>query len=143
MKILLAIDGSQFGEIATQAITSQFHPQDTDVLVLQVVEPLHLMTDAELLVPELTARALEHARYSTTTAVQKLQSAGFKAEPRVVENEVRSAILDIAEHWHADLIVLGSHGRTGIARFLLGSIAESVARHAHCSVYIARRASEL
>jgi len=43
-----------------------------------------------------------------------------------------------AESWGADFIVLGSHNRTGIARALLGSVAERVARHAHCSVLVAR-----
>jgi nucleotide-binding universal stress UspA family protein len=44
----------------------------------------------------------------------------------------------MADEWKADLIVLGSHGKHGIEKFLLGSVAESVARHAKCSVMIVR-----
>jgi nucleotide-binding universal stress UspA family protein len=58
-----------------------------------------------------------------------------------VENEVRTAILAVAEDYSADLIVLGSHGEKGLRKFLLGSVAEYVARHAHCSVLVVRRPS--
>ena len=54
-----------------------------------------------------------------------------KADPR-------AAIVDYAANWKADLIVLGSHGRKGLDRFLIGSVAEFVARHAFCSVQIVR-----
>jgi nucleotide-binding universal stress UspA family protein len=47
-------------------------------------------------------------------------------------------IVDRAAEWHADLIVLGSHGRHGLDRFLIGSVSEYVARHAPCSVEIVR-----
>lgn len=50
----------------------------------------------------------------------------------------KSKILEAAEAWHADLIVLGSHGRKGLGRFLIGGISNTVARHAHCSAEIVR-----
>jgi len=50
------------------------------------------------------------------------------------EGEPRTEILDKAKAWGADLIVLGSHGRQGWNRLLMGRVAESVALHAHCSV---------
>ena len=53
--------------------------------------------------------------------------------------EPRAFILDEAKAWGADLIVLGSHGRHGWDRLLMGSVAESVALHAHCSVEVIRR----
>jgi nucleotide-binding universal stress UspA family protein len=54
------------------------------------------------------------------------------------EGEPRTEILDKAKAWGADLIVLGSHGRQGWDRLLMGSVAESVALHAHCSVQVVR-----
>ena len=69
---------------------------------------------------------------------QALRSAGLKTETAVANGEVRETIVDRAVQWGADLIVLGSHGRRGASRFLLGSVAESVARHAPCSVKIVR-----
>jgi nucleotide-binding universal stress UspA family protein len=50
--------------------------------------------------------------------------------------------LDEAEKWEADLIVVGSHGYQGFKRFLLGSVAQAIASHAHCSVEIARQRQE-
>ncbi|MGA7647033.1 MAG: universal stress protein, partial [Terriglobales bacterium] len=55
------------------------------------------------------------------------------------EGDPRGSILDEAKAWGADLIVLGSHGRHGWDRLLMGSVAESVAMHAHCSVEVIRR----
>lgn len=49
-----------------------------------------------------------------------------------------SAICKISKETHASLIVVGSHGRTGVLRQLLGSVAESVVRHAPCSVFVVR-----
>jgi nucleotide-binding universal stress UspA family protein len=68
----------------------------------------------------------------------QLRGAGFKAETAVEVGDVRERILDSASEWRADLIVLGSHGKRGLQRFLLGSVAEFVARHARCSVHIIR-----
>jgi nucleotide-binding universal stress UspA family protein len=78
------------------------------------------------------------AKKDTDRAVARLRAAGFKADSRVVESDVRNGILDTAAEWQPDLIVLGSHGRKGVARFLLGSVADAVARHAKCSVLIVR-----
>lgn len=52
-------------------------------------------------------------------------------------------ILDEATHWGADLIVVGSHGRRGVDRFLLGSVSEAVALHAACSVEVIRKRNSL
>jgi nucleotide-binding universal stress UspA family protein len=82
----------------------------------------------------------QNAQQTVDRAAAALKAAGFNAKGRVVEAETRSGILDLASEWHADLIVLGSHGRKGLQRFMLGSVAESVARGAYCSVLIVRAA---
>jgi nucleotide-binding universal stress UspA family protein len=68
----------------------------------------------------------------------ELRGGGFKVDAAVEVGDIRERIIDAAEEWGADLIVVGSHGRSGIPRFLLGSVAEFVARHAECSVEIVR-----
>lgn len=144
MKILLAVDGSKFSEAAAQALASQIRPQDADVLILQVVKPMFYSTPPQMsrgYAPELAERRKERmaeAEASVSGAAQVLRTAGFKVSTRVGEGEVRSGILDVASEWGAGLIVLGSHGRTGLPRMLLGSVAEAVARHAPCSTLIVR-----
>lgn len=144
MKILVAIDGSKFSEAAARAVTSQLRTQDAEVLVLQVVEPLFVSVPPQMApgyAPESAARLQEQlklAKDSVARTAEALRGAGFKVDSRVVENEVRTAILEVADEYHADLIVLGSHGLKGLRKFLLGSVAEFVARHARCSVLIVR-----
>jgi nucleotide-binding universal stress UspA family protein len=74
-------------------------------------------------------------------AAAKLREAKFEVSTELVEGDPKSKILDAAKEWHADMIVLGSHGRSGISRFLLGSVSQDVVRHAHCSVEIIRSAA--
>jgi nucleotide-binding universal stress UspA family protein len=71
-------------------------------------------------------------------SAKELRSAGFKVDTTVEVGDIRARIIDSAAEWGADLIVVGSHGQSGIQRFLLGSVAEFVARHAKCSVEIVR-----
>ena len=144
MKVLLAIDGSEFSESASRMLAAQLSAPKIEVLVMQAVEPLVFSNPPQMAAgytPEMGVRLQEQikqAKDTTERAAQVLRAAGFKASVRVVENEIRTAILDVAAEWHADLIVLGSHGKKGFRKFLLGSVAEYVARHASCSVLIVR-----
>jgi nucleotide-binding universal stress UspA family protein len=148
MKILLAIDGSKYSEAAAQNLISAFRAQSAEVLVLQVVEPLVFSAPPQMAqgyAPEMAVRLqdqLKQAKESVLRTVETVRKAGFKVDSRVLEREVRTGILDVAAEWRADLIVLGSHGEKGLRKFLLGSVAEFVARHAHCSVLVVRTASE-
>jgi nucleotide-binding universal stress UspA family protein len=147
MKTLLAVDGSSFSRTACELVASHMRPQDSEILVLQVVEPFVYSTPPQMTpgyAPEMAERlqdALKQAERSVAQAAQTLHAAGFSAQTRVVEAEVRTGILDVAAEWQADLIILGSHGRKGLERFMLGSVAESIARHARCSVLIVRTPS--
>jgi len=144
VKVLLATDGSRFTEVATQTMISLFRAQDSEVLVLQIVEPPVFSTPPQMAAgyaPEMEEQLqslFKDARESVARTAEALRTAGFKADSRVVEAEIRSGILDAAAEWGADLIVLGSHGEKGLRKFLLGSVSDSVARHATCSVFIVR-----
>jgi nucleotide-binding universal stress UspA family protein len=146
MKILLAVDGSKYSEATVQALISKIRKEDTDVLVLQVVEPRIFSTPPQMApgyepeLAEIMKEQFQNAQQTVDRSAAALKTAGFKARGRVIEAEPRSGILDLASEWHADLIVLGSHGRKGLQRFMLGSVAESVARGAYCSVLIVRAA---
>lgn len=136
MKVLLATDGSKFSEAAIQAIISQCQPQGTEVKVLNVV-------DLPLLIPPLYAaefrdESMKQGEELVRQAEQPLAKAGYKVQTEVEEGDPKSKIVEDAALWNADLIVLGSHGRTGLDRFLMGSVSDAVVRHASCSVQIVR-----
>jgi nucleotide-binding universal stress UspA family protein len=78
---------------------------------------------------------------AVSRAEQVLASAGLEASGEVLSGNPREIILNDAKKWNADLIVVGSHGRRGFKRFLLGSVSEAVAMNAHCSVVVVRRAA--
>lgn len=140
MKVLLAIDDSKFSEAAAKSLAEQFRPPDTEVRVLHVVEPIAISEPPQMspgYYPELEDR-LPHAREIVDRAGKTLSSAGFRVTTSVATGDARSIILQEAAEWHADLIVMGSHGRKGLERFFLGSVSEAVARYAHCSVQIVR-----
>jgi nucleotide-binding universal stress UspA family protein len=134
VNILLAMDGSMYSQAASRALAAQVRPQGATVLVVHVIEPSTFWEqDAGLRERSQQAQAL------LNKAVHELDVVGFTGvTTRVIEAETRTGILEVATQWHADLIVLGSHGRKGLEKLMLGSVAESVSRHASCSVLIVR-----
>jgi len=144
MKILVAIDDSRFSEAALRMLLAQNHPRKTTVRVLHVVEPLETPYYPELTTPYPTSLAdinkgrKKRGRELVQRTVKKLSAAGFKADGVLRLGHVRTVVVDVANKWSADLIVLGSHGRKGLKRILLGSVSDYVARHARCSVEIVR-----
>lgn len=134
MKILLAIDGSKFSEAATQALIDQFRPQDNEVMVLSVVEQRACFGYPV----GITDEQMNEANELVKQASQKLRTAGFHVESAVCTGDARTMILDSASEWHANLIVLGSHGHSGVGRLLLGSVSEAIVHHAPCSVKVVR-----
>jgi nucleotide-binding universal stress UspA family protein len=140
MRILMAIDESKSSGDLLRAMVAQFRPKTTEVLVLHVLQPISPAPPpqmAESYAPELEDQK-RPAHALVDRIANELRSAGFKVEAAVEVGDIREKIIDAAELWRADLIVVGSHGKRGIQRFLLGSVAESVARHAHGSVQIVR-----
>jgi nucleotide-binding universal stress UspA family protein len=152
MKILLAVDDSDFSRAAADAVIKAFSRADAAVHVLHVVDPLKLApsfvgTGVGPSVPADFAGVIEEwldqAEILVSQTAKVLASAGFHVSTSVLEGDAKSQILDFAEKWQPNLIVVGSHGRTGIGRFLLGSVSEAIARHARCSVQIVRRSAPL
>jgi nucleotide-binding universal stress UspA family protein len=139
MKILMAIDDSKFSTEVLRATITQFRTESTEVRVLHVLQPVAPAPPqmAQGYAPELEVQK-KPAQELVERIAQELRSAGFKVNTGVEIGDIRETIIDSAADWGADLIVVGSHGQRGIQRFLLGSVAEFVARHARCSVEIVR-----
>lgn len=151
MKILLATDGSECSILAARSIAVRPWPEGT-VFKVMSVEELVVVLDGQVagytlfpiypasLLEELTTQARDRASSGKEAAKKVLCRAGLNVQndQAMPLGEPRTAILDAAKTWGADLIVLGSHGRRGLDRFLLGSVSEAVATHAHCSVEVIR-----
>jgi nucleotide-binding universal stress UspA family protein len=147
MKILLAVDDSEYSEAAVEAIASRPWPHGSTVRLLSAVEPVvppaaELWYDAAGSLERLRQEITKHHEELTARVAERLQPTGLTVETVVRAGDPRSVIVDEAKEWSADLIVVGSHGRTGIARLLLGSVAHSVVSHAPCSVEVVRKKAE-
>jgi nucleotide-binding universal stress UspA family protein len=143
MKILLPIDDSPFSTLAIQTVLKQAQPKETDVLVLHVLDVLATLSMYDSYGPAINIEKIEQERESRAQelvkeAAEPIRNAGFSVTTRVERGEPKRSIVEIATEWGAELIVLGSHGRKGVDRFLLGGVSEAVVRHAHCSVLIVR-----
>ncbi len=93
---------------------------------------------------KLLERSVEEAREAVAEALTILNEFRLKAAGSMPEavHGPKLAVLDEAKKWGAHLIVVGSHGRRGLERLLLGSVSEAVAMHAHCSVDVIRLRQE-
>ncbi|MBZ5506644.1 MAG: universal stress protein [Acidobacteriia bacterium] len=141
-KVLVAIDDTGLSDVVVQSLSAQMQPDQTEVLVLQIVEPLIYSAPPEMAPgyqPEMAARRKERqerAKSSVDSAVDVLSKSGFKATSNVIESEIKEGILDMAAKWGADLIVVTSHARKGVAKFLHRSVAEGIVHKAPCSVLV-------
>jgi len=143
MKYLVAIDDSPFSEAAIRMLAQQGRPKESEVKLLHVIEPVPISAEGMLWGFPVDPAAIlkgqkEAGERLLARAADILRSAGWKVSGTVEEGDPQIRIIDGAAEWKADVIVLGSHGRKGLQRFLLGSVSEGVARHAHCSVEIVR-----
>ncbi len=138
MKILLAVDRSEYSEGAVRALSAQIRTEGTEVAVLHVME-LSLADFESRETFESSRRArLDRAHDLVEGFAQELKEAGYATRAVVEEGDAKEAILNFAERWKPDVIFMGSHGRRAFRRLTLGSVTEAVARHANCSVEIVR-----
>ncbi|HEX8129657.1 MAG TPA: universal stress protein [Pyrinomonadaceae bacterium] len=151
MKILLATDGSPCSEAAIKEVAQRPWPADTQVRVVSIVEtPAPLVADPHLIASSYFEETEKICRRQAEDAV-KLAAAklgsGQSGDPlvstQVLKGSPKRTIVEEAEAWDADLIVVGSHGYRSWERMLLGSVSQAVAAHAKCSVEIVRKKTEV
>lgn len=146
MRIIVGVDGSPYSEAAVEEVLRRPWPDGTSVRVVSAIRLLPIVpptgdfpgVEVAATMPGSVEFRQETERLAAGVA-DRLRAAGFAADSVVQEGDPRDVLVDEAKTWDADLIVIGSHGRTGIARWLLGSVAQSVVGHAPCSVEVVRR----
>lgn len=137
MKILIGVDDSEFSRAAVASVANRPWPENTQVNVVFVVDN---MSDADYARVERNRNQYEIARKAIDNAFETLKKSQtyLRINGEIIEGSAKQALLDEADKWGADLLVVGSHGRRGLNRFLLGSVSQAVALHAKCSVEIVR-----
>jgi nucleotide-binding universal stress UspA family protein len=132
MNVVLGVDGSPSSMKAVEWVADSAGGAARIV----VVAAAHAgMAMADSMIAESEREAAERHVKEATDALAAL---GPKVEGRVVDGDPRQVLVETALAEDADLLVVGSHGRTGLARLLLGSVASHVAAQAPCSVVIVR-----
>ena len=146
MKILLAVDGSTCSDAAVEAVAKRPWPEKSELKVINVAEPPILMGMEPWIASPQYFGTLERSIRETAlrvleTAVAKLKTSKFNSlqvSSQMIQGSPAQMIVEEAERWGADLIVMGSRGLGAWSRLLLGSVSNSVVHHAKCSVEIIR-----
>jgi nucleotide-binding universal stress UspA family protein len=138
MRILLATDGSEYSLAAARSVSERPWPDGTEVKVISVVNPnlRSIYGVAEVMVTQ--EGEAEGSQGAVKEAVQIVSDSGLKANGETAVGSAKTFIVERAKEWGAHLVVVGSHGRRGSERLLLGSVSEFVANHAHCSAEVIR-----
>jgi nucleotide-binding universal stress UspA family protein len=143
MRILLAIDGSPHSQDAVDEVMNRPWPSTTTIRVLSAIQPYTPPATefvvAGTTIDDIRRQQTADAQRLIDHAASALKAHNLSVQTVVREGDPRSAIVDEADEWGADLIVVGSHGRTGLKRLFLGSVAQTVVSHAPCSVEVVRR----
>jgi nucleotide-binding universal stress UspA family protein len=142
--IVVGVDGSDLSRDALRWAVDEAKLRHDRVLAVHAWEPplapvvdIPPAPDPPVYLPELIAHVQEQADALVAHAVTQFRNDGVEIEPEAVEGPAASVLVDVAED--ADLLVVGSRGKGGLAGLLLGSISQQVAQHAPCPVVIHRR----
>lgn len=144
MRVLIAIEDEIYGNAIVDFVNKHIWPEDAEFKLIHVVEPLlvgsYMSVFPAPVLESITEDNMKYARDLLQQCKQKLSGdiAKHHVYCEAFVEIPKYGILQQATDWKADLLILGSHGRRGMSKFLLGSVAEAVASHASCSVTIVR-----
>jgi nucleotide-binding universal stress UspA family protein len=134
-RILIATDGSRYSKAAAAKAIDFAKSYGSELRIVSVVDvPPEFYAEAPNALDEMIAKA---KGYTKNLKIQA-EAAGIRAETFVGEGEAYRFISDLAIKQKVNTIIMGSHGRTGLKRLLMGSVTEKVIGHAPCPVLVAR-----
>jgi len=145
-RIVVAVDGSETSNKALDEATKLAREMSSIILLLHVCEELPIMWEPDGMNMMLIQNSLEAIADAGKELLEKhrkmLTQQNITAETKLVktyDGRISSVISDEAQKWNADLLVVGTHGRKGIAHLLMGSVAEGVTRTTSMPVLLVRR----
>jgi nucleotide-binding universal stress UspA family protein len=150
MKILLATDGSDCSAAAVNTVAEHPWPEGSELKIISATDIPNVPVTEAWVPPDSYYTAFDgaakaRADKAVKEAAERIKSgkaSGLEIVTEIKDGHAKDVILNEAEKWGADLIVLGSHGYNGLERFLLGSVSRAVATQAHCSVEIVRQRND-
>ena len=139
-RILVPVDGSDQAEAASAYVVENF--PDATVVLCHIINPAEAGYSAQASVPSFSEEWYEEQHDHAENLLDEL-AAEFDADVAAVEQVIEvgrptQAIIEYADEHDIDQIVMGSHGRSGMSRILLGSVAETVVRRATVPVTVVR-----
>lgn len=149
MKILLAVDGSAYSDAAVEEIVKRPWPPESEIKVITAValpimvgmvgiEPWAASPEYFEQMEKAIRGAAEDVIKRAMSKLNTIDDKTLKISTEIIQGSPRQVIVDEAEKWSADLIVMGSRGLGAWNRLLLGSVSSGVVHHAKCSVEIVR-----
>ncbi len=137
-KILVPLDGSPLAEAVLPHAQALAKSEGAEIVLLSV--PVTPSYDYLERTPGLASQIIESAERETEAylkaEVEKLTGEGMKVSGVMREGPIPEMILKVADEVHADMIAMSTHGRSGIQRWLMGSVADRVVHHAHIPVML-------
>jgi nucleotide-binding universal stress UspA family protein len=125
-KMVLAVDGSEVSKNAAKHAVALAKSTGGELIAIHVIPPFDV-TEIESFKPDTIMKGLREEGEKILSEVKALASKeGVKVEARVEDGIPYDRICEVAEESDADLIIMGSHGRTGIGKVFIGSVAERV-----------------
>lgn len=138
-KILVAVDGSAIAARAVDVAAELADELQAHAALVYAIDPALLAPGVDIAPPQYEMTATQEGDTLLADARAMFPPA-MSVQRFIVQGPPGAEIVKTANEWRADLIVLGSHGRSGIARAFVGSVAEAVMRHAACPVLVVRGA---
>lgn len=149
MKIMIAYDGSDCADVALASLPRAGLPREAEVLVVSVEEFVPVMPPIGMLMvggelPPLEASFVTERRELARAACQqlRLEFPAWDLRAEAGMGSPAAFLLEQAETWQPDLIVVGSHGHSALGRLILGSVSQQMVTEAHCSVRVARERNQ-
>jgi len=140
-RILCPVDFSNFSKSALEEAASLAQGMGSELCVLHAFQnPAYVLPLSGYVGPagDVVTRIRQQLGQELEALAERPRSLGLKVQALVLEGVPYSCIVDYAKEWHADLIVMGTHGRTGLSHVLTGSVAERVVRLSPCPVLVTR-----
>ena len=143
MKILIAVDESTHSERAVDFTARVGWPAGSRLIIVSAMRSIatvlaNASTDTEIPVPDLQRQERVRVEAVVDKAKVVLRESGLPTEGLILEGDPREVLLQEIDKQRADLLVMGSHGRTGLTKLLLGSVSSHAVTHARCSVLVVK-----